>query len=265
MRLSIQPRKDTKGEHMSETRAIVQTLKKSLRAANVTYADVATALALSESSVKRLFSDQDFSLKRLDQICQLMNMEISDLMRQLDEGKQQIEQLSLDQEQLLVSDLKLLVVAICALNHWSFDEIVERYTIEKTELIQCLAKLDKLLLIELLPNNKIKLLIAPHFSWIKNGPIQRYFESQVQTDFLDSSFNGKGELRVFTTGMLSRNSNTILIKRMERLAQEFRQFHNEDSSLPLDERFGTSMVLAIRPWELTAFESLRRVKDKRVF
>ena len=250
---------------MSETRAIVQVLKKSLRAANVTYVDVAVALDLSESSVKRLFSDQDFSLKRLDQICQLMNMEFSDLIRQLDQSKQQIEQLSLDQEQLLVSDMKLLVVAICALNHWCFDDIILRYTIEKTELIQYLAKLDKLRLIELLPNNKIKLLISSHFSWIKNGPIQRFFESQVQMDFLDSSFSGKGELRVFTTGMLSRSSNNILIKRIDRLAQEFRQFHNEDSSLPLEERFGSSMVLAIRPWELAAFETLRRSEDLRVF
>lgn len=250
---------------MSETRAIVQVLKKSLRAANVTYGDVARALDLSESSVKRLFSDQDFSLKRLDQICQLMNMEISDLMRQLDQSKQQIEQLTLDQEQLLVSDIKLLVVVICALNHWGFDEIISRYHIERTELVQYLAKLDKLRLIELLPKNKIKLLISSHFNWIKNGPIQRFFESQVQTDFLDSSFSGKGELRTFATGMLSRSSNNIIIKRMERLAQEFRQFHNEDSSLPLDERFGTSMVLAIRPWELAAFESLRRSEDVRVF
>ncbi len=84
-------------------------------------------------------------------------------------------------------------------------------------------------------------------------------------DFLDSNFSGKGELRVFTTGMLSRNSNNILIKRIERLAQEFRQFHNEDSSLPLEERFGSSMVLAIRPWELAAFESLRCSEDLRVF
>lgn len=250
---------------MSETSAIVDTLKKALRTANITYADVASALDLSESSVKRLFSEQDFSLKRLDQVCQLMHMEISDLLRQLDAGKQRIDCLTLDQEKLLVSDVTLLVVAICALNHWRAEEITDRYRISDTELIQALAKLDKLKMIELLPKNKIKLLIAPQFSWIKNGPIQRYFESQVQTDFLNSSFTQQGECRLFTTGMLSRHSNASMRKRLERLAQEFRQFHNEDSSLPLEERFGTSMVLAIRPWELSAFESLRREKDTRVF
>jgi len=250
---------------MPETGIIVQALKKSLRASSITYADIASALELSESSVKRLFSEQDFSLKRLDQICQLMNIEISDLMDQLGREQKSIDQLTLPQEELLVSDLKLLVVAICTINHWTFNEIIARYSIEKTEAIQYLAKLDKLKLIELLPNNRIKLLISPHFSWIKNGPIQRYFESQVQTDFMNSSFNNKGELRVFTTGMLSRNSNAILNKRMERLAQEFRQFHDDDKSLPLDERFGSSMVLAIRPWELAAFESLRRKQDLREF
>ena len=250
---------------MSETGIIVQALKKSLRASSITYADIASTLELSESSVKRLFSEHDFSLKRLDQICQLMNMGISDLMEQLNNDNQSIDQLVLAQEELLVSDLKLLVVAICTINHWTFNEIIARYNIEKTEAIQYLARLDKLKLIELLPNNKIKLLISPHFSWIKNGPIQRYFESQVQTDFMNSRFNKKGELRVFTTGMLSRNSNTIMNKRMEKLAQEFRQFHDEDKNLPLDERFGSSMVLAIRPWELAAFESLRRKQDLREF
>ncbi len=250
---------------MSETQAIISTLKKNLRSSGLTYADVSAALNLSESSIKRLFSEQDFSLKRLDQVCQLMNLEISDLMAQLAEEKHNITQLTLEQEQLLVSDVKLLVVAICAINSWTFNEIISRYRIEKTEAIQCLAKLDKIKLIELQPKNRIKLLISPSFSWINNGPIQTYFEGQVQSDFLNSTFTAKGEIRLFATGMLSRDANALIIKRIKRLAQEFRQLHNEDQSLSLDERFGTSMVVAIRPWELSTFESLRRKEDSRIF
>lgn len=97
---------------MSETQAIISTLTKALRSSGLTYVDVATALNLSEFSIKRLFSEQNFPLKRLDQVCQLMNLEISDLMAQLAEEKENITQLTLEQEQLLVSDVKLLVVAI---------------------------------------------------------------------------------------------------------------------------------------------------------
>jgi len=192
-------------------------------------------------------------------------LEISDLMAQLAEEKQHITQLTFEQEQILVSDVKLLVVAICAINNWTFNEIISRYRIEKTETIQCLAKLDQIKLVELQPKNRIKLLMSPSFSWIDNGPIQTYFEGQVQSDFLNSTFTAKGEVRLFVTGMLSRDSNAVITKRIKRLAQEFRQFHNEDQSLPLDERFGTSMVVAIRPWELSTFEKLRRKEDSRIF
>src|SRR5690554_7972479 len=68
---------------MAQTSAIVSELKRQLRAHGLTYQDVAQALELSEASVKRLFSDRQFSLKRLDQICGLMGMEITDLVRKL--------------------------------------------------------------------------------------------------------------------------------------------------------------------------------------
>ena len=50
-----------------------------LKAQGKTYRDVAVALGLTEASVKRLFSKQSFSLHRLDQVCQLLEMEITDL------------------------------------------------------------------------------------------------------------------------------------------------------------------------------------------
>ena len=53
---------------MSQTDQILTALKKCLRAKGLTYRDVAAALELSEASVKRLFSEQSFSLKRLEEI-----------------------------------------------------------------------------------------------------------------------------------------------------------------------------------------------------
>jgi hypothetical protein len=39
----------------------------------------------------------------------------------------------------------------------------------------------------------------------------------------------------------------------------------ESESLPLEQRFGTSLMMAIRPWEINVFEALRRAQDTRVF
>lgn len=248
---------------MAETTVIVMTLKRALKAHGLTYRQVGEALAISESSVKRLFADKDFSLKRLEQICQMMNITITDLLQQVEQEQRLISELTLEQEALLVSDLKLLLVAVCVTNRWTFNEILETYALTEHELIRALAALDRLKLIELQPNNRVKLLMSADFSWLSNGPINQFFNAQVQSDFFNSGFKGAGELRVFVSGMLSRASNAILLRRVERLVQEFRQFNDDDQSLPLDERFGTSMMIAMRPWELAAFEAFRKDNSKR--
>ena len=248
---------------MAETSGIVSTLKRELKSHGLTYKHVSEALGIAESSVKRLFADKDFSLKRLDQICQLMNMEISELLQKMDQDNRLISQLTLEQEALLVSDHKMLLVAVCVSNRWRFEEILEAYDLTEHELIRKLAALDKLKLIELQPNNRVKLLMSADFSWIPYGPINRFFDAEVQSNFFNSRFNSAGEARLFVSGMLSRASNEILMRKMERLAQEFHQFNDDDQELPLDERFGSSMMIAMRPWELAAFETFRKDTSKR--
>ena len=46
---------------MSETAAMVSGLKRVLKARRINYAQVADALEVSEATVKRMFSKQDFS------------------------------------------------------------------------------------------------------------------------------------------------------------------------------------------------------------
>ncbi len=64
---------------MAQTQQLIDALKRTLKAHGLTYADVAKQLQLSEANIKRLFSKKTFTLERLDQVCQIMELEISDL------------------------------------------------------------------------------------------------------------------------------------------------------------------------------------------
>ena len=57
---------------MAERDVIVAELKRALRERGHTYAAVANKLELSVASVKRLFAGGDLSLKRVEQICELL-------------------------------------------------------------------------------------------------------------------------------------------------------------------------------------------------
>ncbi|MFC1664967.1 helix-turn-helix domain-containing protein [Pseudomonadota bacterium] len=247
---------------MSQTKPLIDALKRELRRQGRTYRDIANALELSEASVKRMFSERTFSLSRLDRICELLDMEISDLVRMMEQATELTTHLSLQQEKELVSDIKLLLMAHLLMNRWTFSEVIESYEITELEGIQLLAKLDRMKIIQLLPGNRVKLMIANNFEWISNGPIQRFFEEKVQTEFFGSSFSSPGEYRVFLSGMLTRNSNAELIRRLKHLANEFTEISIDDDAFHMNEKYGTSVLIAMRPWGVEVFESIRKRPSK---
>ena len=250
---------------MSQTRPLIDTLKQELRKQRITYKQVAEALGLSETSVKRLFSEESFSVKRLEKVCEMLHLGISDLVHLMENNVELTAELTLEQEQELVADVRLLLVALLLLNKLQFAEIIATYEISETEGIRLLARLDRMKLIELQPGNRVKLMVSNNFEWIPGGPIQRFFESRVQLEFLNSSFNRPGESRVFASGMISQSANAEIIRKMQQLAREMTEMTRESENLPLEQRFGTSLMMAIRPWEIEVFKDLRRATDERQF
>ena len=238
--------------------ALVEALKRTLKAKGLTYADVAGAIALSEASVKRMFARGDFTLQRLEEICRFARIDLTELAESAGEDTQGIAHLSVEQEEEIVSDPRLLLVAWCAVNNWTFEQIVATYALTDAECIGCLTKLDRIRIIELLPGNRIRPLLSRTFAWRAGGPIECYFRSRVEAEYLGSNFERNGELFLFLSGMLSDASIAELVGELRRVARDFAQRHRGDLGLPLPQRFGTSLLIALRPWELRVFSQLRR-------
>ncbi|HEY4371330.1 MAG TPA: helix-turn-helix transcriptional regulator [Burkholderiales bacterium] len=243
---------------MALTSALIEVLKRELKARDITYADVAKQLDLSEASVKRMFSTKDFMLSRLDEICEFAGIEFADLARAVEARDSLLLQLTLEQEKELAADPKLMLAAVACIHHLGYEQILEAYTFTPAELVKLLTRLDKLKIIELAPNNRIRPLVAKAFTWLPAGPIQTFFYAQAQADFFRSRFDGEGEALLFASGRLSKASAKQLADRLKRTAQEFRDAHHEDLKLPLEQRPVMSVLLALRPWELPAFRELRK-------
>jgi len=246
---------------MAHTAALVEVLKRELKARGVKYADLAAHLRLSEASVKRMFSRHDFTLSRLDEICACAKIDFTELARALAREQTLISQLTEEQEKEIVADKKLFLVAVCALNHVTFDQIVERYEITPAECIKLLTRLDRLKVIELQPGNRIRLLVSRTFAWLPDGPIQRFFNDQAHNEFFRSRFSRSDEFMLVVNGMLSKASSARVVEQLKRIAREFSELHNDDVRLPLEERSAMSVLVALRHWELAAFAELRRRRE----
>ncbi|WP_372627429.1 helix-turn-helix domain-containing protein [Arsukibacterium sp.] len=241
---------------MSQIDLMLDCLKKALKQRGISYARVATHLQLTEASVKRMFSLRQFSVQRIEQVCQLIQIDLVDLLQLMTEQQQRTDRLSFEQEQQLTQDLTLLLIAVSVLNRWSMQDILNWYKISEHECIQKLAKLDRLKLIELLPGNKIRLRVSANFGWLENGPIQRFFQQKIAHEFFNASFNSKAESLLVLNGMLSEQANAEFQKKLKRLANDFNELNRQDEKLPLAQRNGVSVVLALRDWRFGLFKPL---------
>jgi len=250
---------------MAQVSSLIETLKKQLKAHGKTYADVAAALDLSEASVKRLFAEESFTLQRLSLVCNVIDMDITELVQAMSVQQRQTDELSEAQEQEIASDGLLLLVAVCVINGYSFTNIIEQYQLTAAECTRLLVRLDRLKLIELLPNNRIKLLISRNFRWRPGGPIQQFFQEQVAKDFFHSRFEGESEQLLVFNGLLSRTGNAQWQQKLQRLGREFNNLCEEEAGLPITQRFGTTTVLAVRQWRYGLFErySKRSAEKKK--
>jgi transcriptional regulator with XRE-family HTH domain len=243
---------------MGGTTDLIQALKKELKAARMTYADLGRALGMAESSVKRMFAKGDMSLSKVDAVCRALQIDFADLARQVADHQVLLLELTREQEAMVVADKKLLLVAICVLSQWTGEQITQAYRLTDAEVVAALAKLDRIGLIELRPHNRYRLKLAKAFRWRPHGPVMEYFRDQALIDYFSGGFDGANEGLLLVHGSISHAVAPAFIERMQRVAQDFAQQHLADQKMPEAQRTGYTMLLAMRGWEFRAFTTLRR-------
>ena len=243
---------------MSTSADLVVAIKKELKSAQMTYADLAHALDMAESSVKRMLAKGDMPLSRIDAICRALKLDFAQLARTVADAQPLLAQLTEAQEKAVVADKKLLLAAICVLSQWTIEQISIRYRLSETECIQYFAQLDRIGIIELKALNRYRLKLAKTFRWRPHGAVMNYFRENALLDYFAGGFDGHGEGLMLVHGSISRSLAPSFLERMQRVAQDFAQQHQADQKLGEKDREGYTLLLAMRSWEFGAFEQLRR-------
>jgi DNA-binding Xre family transcriptional regulator len=244
---------------MSTTADLVQALKHELKAARMTYADLARAIGMAESSVKRMLAKGDLPLSRIDAICRALKIDFADLARQVAEQQPLLDQMSLEQERAVVADKWLLLMAVCVMSQWTVDQVLSQYRLTEAQAIGHLAHLDRLGIIELRPLNRYRLKLAKGFRWRPHGPVMNYFRENALLDYFSGGFDGPGEGLLLVHGSISRALAPAFWDRLQSVAQDFAKQHLADQKVAAKDRSGYTLVMAMRGWEFAAFVPLQRL------
>jgi transcriptional regulator with XRE-family HTH domain len=242
---------------MAQQAQVVAGLKAALKERGLTYADVATALKLSVASVKRVFSTGPLTLDRVDRICGLVGLELSELLERSNERARQSSKLSLTQEREIVADPKLFLVTWLILNRTQFGEIVKDYRFTERELLRYLIKLDRLRIIELQPENKVRVLVSRSSAWRAGGPVQAYIHQRLVKEFLSTHFNGPQDEYAFHGGSVTPMALAQLQGVMRNAARDCAEIVDRDRTA-VAPRSGVAVLLALRPWRYSGFTQFLR-------
>lgn len=242
---------------MSSTAFLFEAIKAHLRSRSLTYSDLAAGLGVSEGTVKRILSRRHCSTRQIDAICDYLQVELADLVRTAPRPRRLLESMTWNQEEEVTGDVKLFIVAVCALHLLSAEEMLRYYEMSEAECLSKLLRLEKIGFLELRPGNRYRLLVSRTFRWIPDGPIARFAKREM-ADFFDHSFDEPGELLQVLNVRVSDASRVSLLSRLQQVAEAYSEQHVADACLPLNQRHAVSVWLAVRSWEPRMFKALRR-------
>ncbi len=245
---------------MSQIDQFLGSLKRALKAKNVLYRDLAKALGLSESSVKRILSNKTLSLDRLEEICRVADLSFSDIVKSANlEDDQQSIYLSDDQEKALAENPRLLHYFMMLQEGKTAQKIEKEYDIQSGESKKYLFQLDRLNLIELHARDKVKIRKQGFLRFRRDGPMGRALFEQTKTSYLNHDFRAEDYIR-FVMMKVSPPTLAKYKARLERLMvelQEESRFETEHNVSTVD----TGVLLSYRPWQYSYMGALKK-KEK---
>ena len=245
---------------MPNSKTLVNNIKRELRRQNLTYALLAEKMDTAESTIKKMFAKSNFSLTKLDQICDVLGVDLLEMIEPINEEANKLSSFTVGQEKQLVQDSKLLLIAYAAINFWSVNDILYRYDIELDEVVGKLKILESFGLLDLRANNRIRPRVSNNFAWLPDGPLATFFRSHFLPDFFDHDFKESGALRVIRYGDLTAASKQKLNRKCMELVDLYDKLSFEDRHHPPGNRGreSTTLVVAYRSWTIAPWAPLRK-------
>jgi transcriptional regulator with XRE-family HTH domain len=159
-------------EQPGEFKALIALIKTILKERRISYGELAKQMGLSESGLKKIFSSEDASFKRLSQIAGILGLRISDLLSELEKADTHTVIFNEEEQKYFLKNLDVFNFFVrLVIERKEVEEIQAEFKLTPAATFKYLKKLDSLGWVKLGPENKVKI---PPLSLVKDfgsGPL----------------------------------------------------------------------------------------------
>ncbi|GEM_PF-2030037 len=232
----------------------LNAIKKALKTRQVTYADLARQLRMTESGVKKMLNAKDISFRRVLQICEALDILPGQLFSMSEKSSISEVALSRSQEEALIRNRSLLAV------YWRL--VVEKRSLEEIETLQNLKRnelkklLDRLVTLDLVSVTKgtYRSKHRGKFRWSDQSHLAKVLNEEWSKLTLQRALdkNAASSLHRLVSMRLSAQGYAELLKKLNQALDEAVQDSEREE-------------LTTAPQELKNFSALAAVVQKGVF
>lgn len=230
---------------------IASVLKRLLKDRGITYRELAHRLALSESSVKKLFISNDCSFKRISEICNILEISVSDLMASLDEMPVRSHRHTPAQEEFLLANPQAFhLYCKIAFEDLQSQQLQKTFDISHAALFKLLRSLDKHNLIHLMPNGEIRYPNMGMVLWENAGPLVAKMKREWPSRLLrmvDGNESQEGYRLTLRSYHMKKSTLAEFLRALTDLEFEFARRSLREERLERDQTIPVSAVSAVAP------------------
>lgn len=179
----------------NELTLVLEQLKLMLKARKITYAQLAQGLGVAESTLKKTFVAKDCSFNRLNEICYFLNINLSDILKSIEE--QRVTEIAFAEDvekHFLTNRTALRVYWELTFERSSLEDLLAAKWLTREKLFSILKELDSFGLIELLPYDKVQVAKLVPVKWKRNKTkLQEEIYLQWSKKVIDDTYAEKEE------------------------------------------------------------------------
>lgn len=235
-----------------DIQALLQALKKTIRARGFTYADLAKRMSVSEVTVKRLFSSDNVSMKHLLSACDVLNvslLEIAAIARDFSHSEYILND---TQDRFFAASPRHYAIFIDLYRRKPASEVKKYWHLSERDFFKILRDLEKLGLLDVHPKNDYRFKMTGPVRVPKQGKLIKLFHAH-NIEFLEYvQANAERSEHFLQTSevLLSKEHAAALLNELQEIAKKVRsQSFVDETTLPASQKESVRWLFAFAPYE----------------
>lgn len=240
-----------------EVESTFQLLKAHLKSKKISYADLGRSLKMSESNMKRIFSNQTCSLDMLSKICAASGITMFDLISTASHVEVLSFQLSEEAEAYFLNNFEAFIFFRNLGAALNTNEFLRTQPLSKEKQTSVLESLQKLKLIRKTKGG-YELAVSGYMDLSKTPALVKKLYDQWVPWFFEQVLNNpksdRYSLKVTSTG-LSKAHKLQLLAEVEQLFDKYREIGYRDQRIASSDYESVGICIGIGPHRVGGFEN----------